>query len=199
MCWSIEDSTRGRVPIRFGTYNICNIRNGGLESALRGMYQANMDLGIFQETKITNGVYTHVSAGYSVITMDASIRHCGGVTVFYQPLSRFAVEAVHQFGPNVVGLHLATGERRWYIVGCYLAPDNTCMIESVVVALRERPRGSELLVAGDLNVKLLEPEGDWRGEEIAAALTTEGLEDMLSHSLLLRSSWFQDRRTRSMV
>ena len=44
-------STRKKVPIRFGTYNIRNGRNGVLESALRGMSQANMDLGIFQETK----------------------------------------------------------------------------------------------------------------------------------------------------
>ena len=48
----------GRETIKFGTYNIRNIRNGGLESALRGMSQANMELGIFQETKLKNGVYT---------------------------------------------------------------------------------------------------------------------------------------------
>ena len=39
------------VPIRFGAYNIRNERNGGLELALRGMSQANMDLGIFQGKK----------------------------------------------------------------------------------------------------------------------------------------------------
>ena len=38
----------GGVPIRFSTYNIRNGRNGGLESELRGMAQANIDLGIFQ-------------------------------------------------------------------------------------------------------------------------------------------------------
>ena len=38
---------RGREPIRFGTYNICNLRNGGLELALRGLSQANMYMGIF--------------------------------------------------------------------------------------------------------------------------------------------------------
>ena len=41
------------VPNRFGTYNIHNGRNGGLESALRGLSWDNMDLGIFQETKLT--------------------------------------------------------------------------------------------------------------------------------------------------
>ena len=41
--------------IKFGTYNIRNGRNRGLESALRGMAQANIDLGVFQETKCTDG------------------------------------------------------------------------------------------------------------------------------------------------
>ena len=60
--WGAFTRTRGykkeEVPIRFGTYKIRNGRNGGLESALRGMSQANMDLGIFQETKCTDGIYT---------------------------------------------------------------------------------------------------------------------------------------------
>ena len=47
---STRVTTRGRVLIRFGTYNIYNGRNGGLELALRGVSQANMGLGISQET-----------------------------------------------------------------------------------------------------------------------------------------------------
>ena len=50
--------TEEEVPIKSGTYNIRNGPNGGLEAALRGMEQANLDMGILQETKITNGVYT---------------------------------------------------------------------------------------------------------------------------------------------
>ena len=45
-------------------------------------------------------------------------------------------------------------------------------IESVVVALKELPRGAKLLVAGDFNVNLVEPEGDRRGEDIVAAMAT---------------------------
>ena len=41
--------------------------------------------------------------------------------------------------------------------------------------LNERPMGAELLVAGGFNVNLAEPEGDRRGEDIAAAMATEGL------------------------
>ena len=61
------------MPIIFGTYNIRNGRNGGLEAALQGMSQANMDLGIFQETKLTDGIYTRGSAGYSVVATGAPI------------------------------------------------------------------------------------------------------------------------------
>ena len=43
------------TPICFGNYNIRNGRNGGLKSALRGMGQANVDVGVFQETKLTGG------------------------------------------------------------------------------------------------------------------------------------------------
>ena len=39
MCKSTGKSTRGTVSIRFGTYNIRNGRNRGLESALRGVSQ----------------------------------------------------------------------------------------------------------------------------------------------------------------
>ena len=59
------------MPIGFGTYNIRNGRNGVLESALRGLSQANMDLGISQETKVADGIYTRGSAVYSVVATDA--------------------------------------------------------------------------------------------------------------------------------
>ena len=132
MCRSTGRPTSGKVPIRFGTYNICNGRNGGLEAELRGMSQANMDLGILQETKLTDGVYTHGSSGYSVIAADAPSRHRGGVAIFYRSEPHFVVEAVEKFGPNVIGFHIATGERQWYIVGVYLAPEDTTTMERVI-------------------------------------------------------------------
>ena len=199
MCRSTKNSTKGRVPIRFGTYTIWNGRNGGLESVLRGVSQANMDMGIFKENKATDGVYIRGLDGYSIVTTDAPSRHCGGVAVFYQPAPNFVVEAVQKFGPNIVGFQLATWERRWYIMGCYLAPDNTSMIESIVVALKEQQRGAKLLVAGDFNDKLSETEGDQRGEDVATALATDGRGYMLELFLLRRSSWCWDGRTWGMI
>ena len=43
--------------IRFGMYNIRNGQNGGIESALQGMLQENVDLGVFQETDVTKVIY----------------------------------------------------------------------------------------------------------------------------------------------
>ena len=47
-------------------------------------------------------------------------------------------------------------------MGCYLAPNNTSTIERVVESLRERPKGAELMVAGNMNLNLAEPEVDRR-------------------------------------
>ena len=48
------------------------------------------------------------------------------------------------------------------------------------------PRGAGLLVAGNFNVKLSEPEGNQKGDDIVAALAKEVLEDMSAHFLLHR-------------
>ena len=74
--------------------------------------------------------------------------------MFHRPAPYFAVEVVHKFGPNVVGFQLAKAEFWWCAVGCYLAPDDTSTIDSVVAAIKERPRGAKLLVTGDFNVIL---------------------------------------------
>ena len=53
--------------ICFRSYNICNGHNFGLDSALLGTLQANMDLGIFQYMKVKNGIYTRELVGYRVM------------------------------------------------------------------------------------------------------------------------------------
>ena len=156
---------------------------------LRGMEHANLDMGIMQETKITDGVYTRTSAGYRVVATDAPIRHSGGIAMFYRDGAGFAVEEVRPYGPNVISFEVVTGRRRWYIIGCYLAPDDARTIERVVTALGDQPRGTALIVAGDLNTDLGDMECDGRGAEIAAAITEAGLEDIAAHFLPRKRKW----------
>ena len=96
---------------------------------------------------------------------------------------------IRQFGVNVIARQLAMGERRCYIVGCYLAPGDGATIRDVEVALSEWPRETDMIVAGDLNVDLERPGGRGRDEEITAVVATAGLEDLLEHFLPRRHPW----------
>ena len=127
--------------------------------------------------------------------MDTPSRHRGGVALFYRSSPLFAVEAVREYGPNVLSFKVATGARRWYIIGCYLAPENTSTIERVVAVLGDRPKGTALVVAGELNTDLEDTDNYWRGTEIAAAMTAAGVEDMMAHFLPRKHRWGRERRT----
>ena len=97
-------------------------------------------------------------------------------------------------GPNVMAWQVVTGEKRWYFVGAYIAPTDEGTMEVVVQAIRRRPKGAELVVAGDLNANILAPVGR-RAEGIATDLATEGLEDMAQHFMPRQSGWCRDWRT----
>ena len=47
----------------------------------------------------------------------------------------FVFEAISQFNANIIACHLTTGDRRWCIVGCYLAPFANKTIRYVVAAM----------------------------------------------------------------
>ena len=155
---------------RFGSYNIQDDRNGGLESVLYTMYQANIDLGVLQETKITEGI-------------------------FYQKSPHFAVEDHQKHRLNVARFHLTLGGgRSWFVMGCYLAPDEASSIERVVGSICQCPQETALLVAGDFNANLVEPEGKVREEVIYAVVAMAGLEDMCRTLLLQNIPWAREGR-----
>ena len=95
-----------------------------------------------------------ISAGYKIIATLVPSQHRGGVALLYQGFPAFPVEAIRQFSTNVIVCQMTTGERRWYIVGCYLVPGDNTTIWDVEAAMAERPRAEELIVAGDFNVDL---------------------------------------------
>ena len=64
------------------------------------------------------------------------------------------IHHIQKFGENVVIFQLATRWQQWYIIRCFLVLDDTSKVESVIAALKERPQGLELLLAGDFNTNL---------------------------------------------
>ena len=69
--------------------------------------------------------------GYKVVASEAPSAHSGGVVVFYCVEEHFSVEALQLFGANVASFQLALGSQQWYIIGCYLVPDNVLTIEAI--------------------------------------------------------------------
>ena len=99
---------------RFGTYNIRNGQNGGLKSALRGMPQANMDLGEFQESKLTKRIYTRESSGYKVVATEATSAYSGSIAIFYRMVENLSVEAFQAHRENIISFQLVSGYRLHY-------------------------------------------------------------------------------------
>ena len=84
--------------------------DGALELALREVDQYNLDLGVFQDTKVTDGIHMRASAVYCVfVTNTLSRNRRGGVAIFYQDAPHFKVKALQLHGPNMLGSKVASG------------------------------------------------------------------------------------------
>ena len=95
----------------------------------------------------------------------------------------------------MMSFQLDSGRRRWFIVGCYLSPDNASTINHIIADKNKCTRGAAVLVAGNSNINLKAPEGNCRRGEIVVAIVTAGFEDMSAHFLLYLRSWARERRT----
>ena len=76
------------------------------------MSQANVNLGIFQETKITAWIYMRESSGYRVAASEAPSAHSSGIAMFYFAVEKFSVEALQLRGANVAIFQLASGSHK---------------------------------------------------------------------------------------
>ena len=178
----------GRGSFSVATYNVRCGRNAGLESALRAMAATGVDLGIFTETKITDGVYTRFSSGYNVTASNAVSACQGGIALFWRENELYEVEEVATRGPNVLTFELVTGQMRYFVVGAYIPPsDLGTTLAHIQQAWSECPRGCEPLLLGDLNANLINPR-DEREDGIAEQTDIMNVVDMGRH--------FRQRRRR---
>ena len=104
----------------------------------------------------------------------------GGVVVTWREKSGWQVEGIANYGPNVVSFLLTTGRRRWYIVGAYVPPNNTPTFTRVDQALDQASKVVEVVLLGDLKVRLQGPR-DAREEELSTVVVYCSLEYMTSH------------------
>ena len=57
------------------------------------------------------------SSGYKVVASEVPSAHSRDVTIFYQAMEKFSVEAHRIYSVNVLRFQMASGQQRWFIVG----------------------------------------------------------------------------------
>ena len=95
------------------------------------------------------------------------------------------MESIVNIGPNMASFFLASGSRRWYVVGAYLRPHDSPAIYHTENSLEAAPKGMEFIMLGDLNARPRELR-DNREDELASTLAGSGLDNVTSHFTLRR-------------
>ena len=200
---STPSRTDGSETLSVATWNIRSGRNGGLESACRALDSLGVDVAVLQETKLTGGIYTRLSSGYSIVATDAPSSHQGGIALAWKDDGdAFEVEATRIWHPHVLSFQLVTGRDRFFVVGCYMPPGDLEAFEAVKMAWLACPRGCKPLLIGDLNIDLDSPRDD-REDTIAEECDAMDLTEMSQHFCQPRKglargrwSWRMQRRRR---
>ena len=78
-------------------------------------------------------------------------------------------------------------------MGCYTPPSDASTIEDVIADIGDQPYEADLLVAGDLNANMVDPEVTPWSEAIADEPTVYGLMDMGLHLLPRCNQWLKYR------
>ena len=180
---------RCRQFIRLITYNIISAGGNNLNMVLRAMNHMGVDVGFLTETKLSHDKYTRLCEGYTVCATHSD-GYKGGVALFYRNTSRWTIEGVQLFGPNVIRCSLVSGNRRWLLVGIYIPPseyrgggDTLQWIE------RATENASDpLIVMGDFNCNLVCPNNLY-ADDVSIVLSLLNLEDVANHFTHPRGRW----------
>ena len=83
--------------------------------------------------------------------------------------------------------------KRWYVVGAYIPPKDVPNAHCMEQALKAAPKGLEMILMGNLNVRLRDPN-DKHEEELATALADRGLFSITYHAMpqwryMVSESW----------
>ena len=163
---SQSDGSRTKPTFSVATWNIRSGRNGGLESACRALESLNVDIAFLQETKLTNGIHTRNSSGYSIVASEAPSKHKGGIALCWRENRLFELEETKFLSHHVMTFRLITGGLRYYVVGVYIPPSSVVELTHIRQAYAECPSRFQPILIGDLNIDLESPRNE-RDEEIA--------------------------------
>jgi hypothetical protein len=122
------------------------------------MEAMGVNLGVLLETKLTGGIYTQNSSGYSVVASNAPSAHQGGIALFWRANKTYKVEDWCICRPNVLSFVIVMGSQLFYAVGCYIPPTNLSTLPQVEQALNECPQGHNPLQL-EISTSIFTPPG----------------------------------------
>jgi hypothetical protein len=160
-------------------WNIVDGRGGRLTQAAAGLAQMRVGLAVLTETKRVDNRHPKTASGYSIMCSKAVSGHQGGVTLMWKDDDpKVEVESVLFYnGPNIVTFQLATGDKRFYIIGTYIPPKCIKGVDDLRRAWDSCPPGCTPIILGDLNINFGFPR-DEREEVIVDILDEIKLIDM---------------------
>ncbi len=112
----------GSGSVSFASFNIQSGHNGGLEGASRAMNQLGVDIGFLLEFKLTGGIYTRYSSGYSVLALTATSVRQGRIALFWRSNNSYKVKETQIWGVNIISLQLRMDNIQFFVVRCYIPP-----------------------------------------------------------------------------
>ncbi len=139
-----------------------------------------VDIGFLVETKLTGGIYTCYSSGYSVLALTATSVRQEGIALFLRGNNLYKVEETKIWDANVFSLHLMMGAVHFFVVGCYIPPSDLETLTDVDKAWRVCPAGVHPILVGNLNFNFCAPRTE-REETIAKQVDAMDLVDMSRH------------------
>ena len=75
---------------------------------------------------------------------------------------------------------LTLGTIQWYVVGAYVLPNDLPDMHHVEQVLKAATKGLEIILMGELNVRLRDPCDEFE-EDLETALAHRGLVSMIDH------------------
>ena len=90
------------------------------------------------------------------------------------------VEGIFNFNKNLASFLPTSESRRWYAIRAYVPPNDAPYVHRIKQALDEAPKGMDIILLGDLNIRLRELR-DSREYELATVLADSRMGDMTAH------------------
>jgi exonuclease III len=149
--------------------------------AMKTMKQVNINVGILTETSLREGMFPQNAHGYTIVATEGQNKYQGVIALFYQSENnKFIIEGTKAFGPNAIRTILASGERIWTIIGCYIPLRETTLetLNYIQMAVQYN-MNDKIILLGEPKVNLNKlTNANNRQEETAALLASIGLEDL---------------------